>query len=180
MLIKNDWSTSISFSEPGTGNSDSISHGSGFHFPERERERESPRNNSTPLAMTSLTASATETKTGQKWIMSSSHRGIPAAEGASESEPHRRTAGSSSSTWWWQLPSATTCPHMPFQHALRTRCHAVPDSKHKNLTSQRTHKHTLRWAGITPVWGRESEELKWATLLNPTTHFSSVVVAQVV
>ncbi len=53
----------------------------------------------------------------------------------------------------WQLPSAPTCPHMPFQHALRTRCHAVPDSKHKNQTSQHTHKHTLRWAGLTPVWG---------------------------
>lgn len=141
MLIKNYWSTSISFSEPGTGNSDSISHGCDFISKRGgESERKSLRNNSVPLAMTSLTASATETKTGQKWIMSSSHRGIPAAEGASESEPHRRTAGSSSSTWWWQLPSAPTCPHMPFQHALRTRCHAVPDSKHKNQTIQRNLK----------------------------------------
>lgn len=177
MLIKNYWSTSISFSDPGTGNSDSISHSSDFHFLERgrERERESQRNNSAPLAMTSLTASATETKTGQKWIMSSSHRGIPAAEGASESEPHRQTAGSSSSTWWWQLPSAPTCPHMPFQHALQTLCHAVPDSKHKNHTNTISE---LSWVNSS-IW-RESKELRLAMLLNLTTYFNSVIVTQVV
>ncbi len=122
-----------------------------------ERERESPRNNSAPLAMTSVTASATETKTAQKWIMSSSHRGIPAAEGGSESEPH---TGSSSSTWWWQLPSAPTCPHMPFQHALRTRCHAVPDSKHK--TQVNAHTNTLGDELGQLQYGGESEERKWA------------------